>query len=108
MSKAKTKARYIVTLGEMGTDEILDTQTHREFCGSSEDMVNQLLAELNRLNKEEIGSLKAELDRLRVFQTKTIVPNKILQTENASLKAEVEQLQGLLSAATFYKKGEAQ
>lgn len=65
MSKAKTKARYIVTLGEMGTDEILDTQTHREFCGSSEDMVNQLLAELNRLNKEEIGILKAEVDRLR-------------------------------------------
>ncbi len=65
MSKAKTKARYIVTLGEMGTDEILDTQTHTEFCGSSEDMVNQLLAELNRLNKEEIGSLKAEVDLLR-------------------------------------------
>lgn len=77
MSKAKTKARYIVILGEMGTDEILDTQTHREFCGSSEDMVNQLLAELNRLNKEEIGSLKAE----------------------------VEQLHKLLSAATYYKKG---
>jgi hypothetical protein len=79
VSKTKTKARYIVTLGEMGTDEILDTQTHREFCGSSEDMVNQLLAELNRLNKEEIGSLKVE----------------------------VEQLQKLLSAATFYKKGKA-
>ncbi len=36
--------------------------------------------------------LKAEVERLTAFTTRTIIPNKELQAENARLKAEVERL----------------
>lgn len=52
--KIPYKSRYVVTDGEMGTQEILDQKTGKTFCGNSEDMVNLLLKELNRLNHQEV------------------------------------------------------
>jgi predicted flavoprotein YhiN len=52
--KLPFKSRYVVTWGEMGTQEILDQKTGKVFAGDSEDMVNILLKELNRLNHEEV------------------------------------------------------
>jgi hypothetical protein len=52
--KMPYKSRYIVTAGEMGTQEILDQKTGRVFAGDSEEMVNLLLKELNRLNHVEV------------------------------------------------------
>lgn len=50
----KPKNRYIVVAGEMGTQEILDTATGKEFYGDAETLINNLLKELNRLNNEEV------------------------------------------------------
>ncbi len=41
---------------------------------------------------EDYASLKAEVERLTAFTTRTIIPNEELQAENARLKAEVERL----------------
>jgi uncharacterized small protein (DUF1192 family) len=41
---------------------------------------------------KRIGELKAEVERLTAFTTRTIIPNEELQAENARLKAEVERL----------------
>ncbi len=41
---------------------------------------------------EEVTRLKAEVERLTAFTTRTIIPNEELQAENARLKAEVERL----------------
>lgn len=46
------KKRYIVTSGEMGTQEILDQKTGNTFYGDSSSVINQLIDELNRLDKE--------------------------------------------------------
>jgi hypothetical protein len=46
------KKRYIVTAGEMGTQEILDQKTGNTFYGDSSSVINQLIDELNRLDKE--------------------------------------------------------
>jgi cell division septum initiation protein DivIVA len=40
----------------------------------------------------ENPKLKAEVERLTAFTTRTIIPNEELQAENARLKAEVERL----------------
>ena len=50
----KPKNRYIVVAGEMGTQEILDTATGKEFYGDAETLINALLKELNRLHDEEV------------------------------------------------------
>ena len=42
--------------------------------------------------EEENARLKAEVERLTDFTTRTIIPNEELQAENARLKAEVERL----------------
>jgi hypothetical protein len=41
---------------------------------------------------EDYARLKAEVERLTAFTTRTIIPNEELQAENARLKAEVERL----------------
>ena len=51
--KKPYKNRYIVTDGEMGTQEILDQKTGKTFWGDGERIVNELIKELNRLDKEE-------------------------------------------------------
>jgi uncharacterized small protein (DUF1192 family) len=50
--------------------------------------------ELNQIGglQEENARLKAEVERLTAFTTRTIIPNEELQAENARLKAEVERL----------------
>jgi len=40
----------------------------------------------------ECTRLKAEVERLTAFTTRTIIPNEELQAEKARLKAEVERL----------------
>lgn len=52
-----------------------------------------------------VERFKAEVDQLMIFCNCTLIPNKELQAENARLKTEVEELQRLLTAATFYKEG---
>jgi hypothetical protein len=58
MSKQKKKrkpiARYQVMWGEMGSQEIYDTVGKRSFDGGgeAERLVNELIAELNRLDRE--------------------------------------------------------
>ena len=48
----KIKDRYVVSYGEMGCQEILDTKTGRTVDGVSDaDIINSLLRELNRLNR---------------------------------------------------------
>ena len=57
-----------------------------------------LKAEIKRLAADTlkdlslIEELKAEVEHLGAFRTHTIIPNEILQAENARLKAEVERL----------------
>lgn len=46
-SKISYKNRYIVTAGEMGTQEILDMKTGKTFWGSSEQVINDLLKHIN-------------------------------------------------------------
>lgn len=46
------KNRYIVTDGEMGTQEVLDQKTGETFWGSDSDIINKLIKELNRLDSE--------------------------------------------------------
>jgi len=41
---------------------------------------------------EDYARLKAEIERLTAFTTRTIIPNEELQAENARLKAEVDSL----------------
>ena len=41
---------------------------------------------------EDYARLKAEVERLTAFTTRTIIPNEELQTENARLKVEVKHL----------------
>jgi uncharacterized protein YdaT len=48
--------------------------------------------EKNSEHLKEIERLKAEVERLTAFTTRTIIPNEQLQAENARLKAEVERL----------------
>lgn len=48
-----TKNRYVVTWGEMGTQEILDIQTGKSFYGDASSIINQLIKELNRINNEQ-------------------------------------------------------
>ena len=43
----------------------------------------------------DYAKLKAEVERLTAFTTRTIIPNEELQAENARLKAEVERLDTL-------------
>ena len=47
------KKRYLVTEGEMGSQEVLDRKTGKTFWGDAERMVNELIKELNRLDAEE-------------------------------------------------------
>lgn len=47
------KKRYIISAGEMGTQEVIDLKTGNTIYGSDEDVINQLVDELNRLDKEE-------------------------------------------------------
>lgn len=51
--KKPYKNRYIVTDGEMGTQEILDQKTGQTFWGDADEVINQLIKELNRLDREE-------------------------------------------------------
>jgi leucyl-tRNA synthetase len=54
------------------------------FLTMAEHWINQ--------TAEENARLKAEVERLTAFTTRTIIPNEELQAENARLKAEVERL----------------
>lgn len=58
MSKGKTRIgyRYKVMVGEMGTLVIVDSWTAKEFDGNgdTEQLVNDLIDEMNRLAREEI------------------------------------------------------
>ena len=53
-TKRKPPARYQVMWGEMGSQEIYDTVGKKSFdgSGSAERLVNELIAELNRLDRE--------------------------------------------------------
>ena len=50
----------------------------------------------------ECTRLKAEVERLTAFTTRTIIPNEELEAENARLKAEVEKLE--CDAETSYRE----
>jgi hypothetical protein len=47
------KKRYVVQAGEMGTQEVVDLKTGDAFYGSDADVINQLIKELNRLDREK-------------------------------------------------------
>jgi chromosome segregation ATPase len=51
---------------------------------------------------EDYDRLKAEVERLTAFTTRTIIPNEELQAENARLKAKVEKLE--CDAETSYRE----
>lgn len=51
--KKPYKNRYIITDGEMGTQEILDQKTGQTFWGNADDIINKLIQELNRLDRDE-------------------------------------------------------
>lgn len=52
--KAKPfKRRYIITEGEMGTQEVLDQVTGQTFWGDDCSIISQLIDELNRLHNEQ-------------------------------------------------------
>jgi uncharacterized small protein (DUF1192 family) len=55
------------------------------------DLELTMMRRVGELNKE-VAALKAEVERLTAFTTRTIIPNEELQAENSRLKAEVESL----------------
>lgn len=52
-AKKPYKKRYIIQAGEMGTQEIIDLKSGNTFYGEDHQVINQLIAELNRLDKEK-------------------------------------------------------
>ena len=59
------------------------------------DRLKALTVEMDKtINISQSGcrELKAEVERLTDFTTRTIIPNEELEAENARLKAEVERL----------------
>jgi hypothetical protein len=55
--KMPFKNRYIITAGEMCTQEVLDQKTGKTFWGTEGDIINQLLKELNA-NESKKGCKK--------------------------------------------------
>jgi len=55
--------------------------------------------EIEKLQIEN-DRLKAEVERLTAFTTRTIIPNEELEAENARLKAEVERLTDAITRGT--------
>jgi hypothetical protein len=51
--KKAYKNRYVIQAGEMGTQEVVDLKTGNAFYGTEADVINQLIKELNRLDREE-------------------------------------------------------
>jgi regulator of replication initiation timing len=50
--------------------------------------------EKNSEHLKEIERLKAEVERLTAFTTRTIIPNEELQADNAMLKEEISEAAG--------------
>ena len=74
---------------------------------------DRLVREFQRANNEVYGlqrqvaalidnqtSLKAEVERLTAFTTRTILPNEILQAEVANLKAEADRFKAEVERLT--------
>jgi regulator of replication initiation timing len=66
------------------------------------DLELTMMRRVGELNQEN-ARLKAEVERLTAFTTRTIIPNEELQSENARLKAKVSDLE--CDAETRYRQG---
>jgi hypothetical protein len=51
-NKSNYKNRYIVTIGEMCSQEILDQKTGNVIYGNESEIINKLIKELNNLENE--------------------------------------------------------
>lgn len=92
---AKATPRYVVSYGEMGCQEILDTKTHKVIDGVSDaQVINSMMKEANRLDEhlEAFVSNTKSIDRC--FQV-LLLAEKQGRTED--VKKQMFQLASLLS-----------
>jgi len=98
----KGKNRYVVEVNDWGCGLMIkDTQTGREIDAPDDEVITLCIKEMNSLAKEletvrsvaqdnqaelkatriENARLKAEVERLTAFTTRTIIPNEELQAQ---------------------------